>query len=191
MGTENITNLIHQWQNGDDAAINQLMPLVYDQLHEIAWKSQGIKGGDVTMRPTALVNEAFIKLQKSHHEVVDRTHFFAAAALTMRHIMVDFIRHKNRGKRGGGKTHVMFEDYLSAEQDQLIATPDIVDLNEALESLEKTDQRKARMIELHYFAGLSYTEIAEVQSISAATVGRELKFSKAWLANELQRIQND
>ncbi|WP_395375952.1 ECF-type sigma factor [Marinicella sp. W31] len=188
MGTENITSLIRQWQRGDDAVINELMPLIYDQLHDIAWKSHGVKGGDITMRPTVLVNEAFIKLQKNNHEVVDRTHFFAAAALTMRHIMVDFIRHKQRDKRGGGKTHVVFDNHIYAEQTSPSSSPDIVDLNDALENLEKMDARKAQMVELHYFAGLSYTEIAEVQSVSAATVGRELKFAKAWLANELQRL---
>lgn len=191
MKTGNITNLINQWQNGDEQVIHQLMPLIYDQLHEIAWKSYGAKSGDVTMRPTVLVNEAFIKLQNSHHEVVDRTHFFAAAALTMRHIMVDFIRHQQRDKRGGNITHVLFEDYMNPESKSNMESPGIVDMHEALKKLESLDPRKARIVELYYFAGLNYAEISEVQSVSLATVGRELKFAKAWLASELASMNTD
>ncbi len=183
MDTHNITRLINRWKKGDKEVINDLMPLIYNQLHEIARYSQGVRLGDVTMRPTALVHEAFIKIQNNNQEVLDRKHFFAAAALTMRRIMIDFARNKKRAKRGGDQTKVQFDDNNSFRQNN--ESTDIIDLNDALNLLEKNDKRKAQIIELHYFGGLSYDEIADILSISLATVGRELKFAKAWLAKEL------
>ena len=179
-----ITLLLNRWQGGDQNVMHELMPLIYDQLHEIAWRHQNTNSGDITMRPTAIVNEAFLRLANSHKHIINRKHFFGAAAITIRHILVDFARHKSRAKRGGGRTQLAYDDEKSAVA---TTTTDVIELNEALHQLESIEPRKVRIIELHYFTGLNYDEIAEVLQISPATVGRELKFTKAWLNKELKK----
>lgn len=183
---KSITGLLQQWRSGDQDAVNELMPLIYDQLHALAWRCHNGDGGDVTLRPTVLVHEAFLRLQGSDLEFVDRTHFFAVAAITMRRLLVDFARHRLRDKRGGGMAHVEFRDSRVSPEEVEEETYGILALDEAMELLAERDPRKARIVELHFFAGLNYDEIAEVLHVSAATVGRDLKFAKAWLARELE-----
>jgi RNA polymerase sigma factor (TIGR02999 family) len=183
---KSITGLLQQWRSGDQDAVNKLMPLIYDQLHTLAWRFHHGDGGDVTLRPTVLVHEAFLRLQGSDLEFVDRTHFFAVAALTRRRLLVDFARHRLREKRGGGMTRVEFSDSRVSPQLAGDETYGILALDEAMELLAQRDARKARIVEMHFFAGLSYDEIADVLGISAATVGRELKFAKAWLGREIE-----
>lgn len=184
MNMGNITRLINKWGSNKQKVGDELIPLIYDHLHKIAWKTLGVKSGDVTMRPTVLVHEAFLKLQNQHNIIIDRNHFYAIAALTMRHIMVDFVRQRQREKRGGTKTNIQFNDSILTDNSE--NHTDIIALNDALNMLENQDPRKSSIIEQHYFAGLNYEEIAQIQSISVTTVGRELKFAKAWLANKLK-----
>jgi len=177
-----VTSLLRRWGEGDKEALDQLMPLVYDQLRSLAGKCLASGIPQHTLRATALVNEAYVRLVQSDLTFNDRVHFFAVAARLLRHILVDHAKGLNRQKRGGGAEKVNFDEAILVSPQ----TPSgIVELDEALSRLAALDQRKADVIELLFFGGLTYDEVAAALHISPATVHRELRMAKAWLHKEL------
>lgn len=177
-----VTTLLRQWRSGDADALQQLTPLIYGDLHRIAARNLRAERPDHTLQATALVNEAFLQLAEANVEIEDRAHFLAIAARMMRRILTDYGRARRSQKRGGGVTPVtLIEDRVA----DLPAT-DIVDLDEALDALSTFDERKADILVLHYYGGMTYGETAIALSISEATVDRHLRLAKAWLATELQ-----
>lgn len=178
-----MTLLLHEWRGGDEAAFGELMPLVYQELHKVAASYLRKERPGHTLRPTELVDEAYLRLAASEGmKVNDRVHFFGIAARVMRQILVDHARKHNAGKRGAGDAPVTFDDQL-VHRDR---PGDLVALDDALEALAKLDERKARAIELHYFGGLTHTEIAEVLGVHANTVNRDLQLGLAWIRRELE-----
>jgi RNA polymerase sigma factor (TIGR02999 family) len=180
-----ITQMLVNWRAGDDQALNQLMPLVHDNLRQLANKYMRNEQAGHTLQATALVNEAFLKLCDSSIGWQSRAHFIAIAARAMRQILVDHAKSKRRQKRGGNDLQVTLHEAQIADDH---SEPDVLDIEEALNNLTKVDERKAHIIELNIFGGMTYDEIAEVLNISTATVDRELRFSRAWLQNALRDI---
>lgn len=178
-----ITQLLHEWREGDDHALEQLTPLVYDQLKRLA---AGIFKGEPaghTLQPTALVNEAFQRLLGNNVDWQDRTHFYALSARLMRRILVNYANAKNSAKRGGGAFKVtLHEASASTDAD---TDSDIVALDMALRKLAEFDQRKAEMLELHYFGGLTYVELANLMQLAESTVHQDLRTAKAWLQSRM------
>jgi RNA polymerase sigma factor (TIGR02999 family) len=181
---EAVTRLLQAWRGGDQAALNGLMPIVYDQLRLIAGNYFKSEAPGHTLQATAVVHEAFLRLAGSDVEWRDRAHFLAIAASTMRRILVDHARSNRRDRRGGGAVAFSLEEAIvvSSEPDA-----QVVRLDDALTALAALDERKARILEFMYFGGLTYAETAEALAISEATVHRELKMAKAWLRHELRR----
>lgn len=181
-GRETVTRLLQQWNAGDRAALDELMPVVYDQLHRLAAKCLRSERSDHTLRATALVNEAYLRLVNADVEWADRVHFFAIAARILRRILVDHAKANRRAKRGGGAEKVVLDEAVMVGPQ----TGDgIIELDLALQRLAVHDQRKSEIIELLCFGGLTYDETAAALKISPATVHRELKLAKAFLHREL------
>ena len=183
--TEEITQLLLAWGQGDQAALERLLPLVYEEMRQIAHHHMRRQRPDHTLQTTALVNEAYLRLvnwKEARWE--NRAHFFGVAAQLMRRILVDFARARNYEKRGGGHRHVQLEEaaLLPIRRDA-----DFVALDDALKSLSALDARKARIVELKFFGGLSVEEIAEALQTSPRTVMREWNLARAWLFRELSR----
>jgi RNA polymerase sigma-70 factor, ECF subfamily len=181
---DRVTQLLAEWSDGDNAALVELTPLVYEELRRLAHHFMEGQRPDHTLQTTALVDEAYLRLaDQTKPSWQNRAHFFAVAARAMRQILVNYARSKRAQKRGGGALKVELDEaaIVSPEQSQAI-----VDLHEALERLGTLDSRKARVVELKYFGGLNHDEIAEVMKVSAVTVRRDWVFAKAWLYNELQ-----
>jgi RNA polymerase sigma factor (TIGR02999 family) len=178
-----ITQLLHQWREGNREALDQLMPLIYDELRRLAGHYLKSERPSHTLQATALVNEAYIRLVDMDVPWEDRAHFFAVAARLLRRILVDHAKSHRRAKRGGGQAQVTLNEYVaSGETDK-----DIIALDDSLRSLAEFDERKSQIIELHFFGGLTYEEMAEALRISPATVHRELRLAKAWLHHELNK----
>jgi RNA polymerase sigma factor (TIGR02999 family) len=180
-----VTQLLQEWSRGDNAALAELTPLVYEELWRLAHHYMERERPGHTLQTTALVNEAYLSLaDQSDPNWQSRAHFFAAAARAMRQILVDYARSNRAQKRGGGGAKIELDEtaIISPEQSR-----EIVDLHEALERLDTLDSRKARVVELKYFGGLNHDEIAEVMKVSTVTVRRDWVFAKAWLHNELHR----
>lgn len=180
----NITELLVDWSNGDRAALDKLMPLVERELHRLAHHYMRHEDRDHTLQTTALVNEAYLRLvDQKHTRWQNRAHFFGIAAQIMRRILMNYARDQNRQKRGGRAIHVSLSkaEVMPAEKDR-----ELISLNDALIRLEELDERKARVVELRYFGGLSVDEVAEVLGVAAITVMRDWQFAKAWLARELK-----
>jgi RNA polymerase sigma factor (TIGR02999 family) len=177
-----VTRLLRQWSEGDKAALDQLMPLVYDQLRSVAARCLASQQPAHTLRATALVNEAYVRVVQSDLAFNDRVHFFAVAARLLRHILVDHARAQNRQKRGDGVQRLTLDEAILVSPE---APSGIVELDEALSRLALQDQRKSDVIELIFFGGLTYDEVAAALHISTATVHRELRMAKAWLHREL------
>lgn len=182
MTDQHITQLLRNWVDGDQESLDELTPLVYSQLHDIAEKIFRAERSDHTLQTTALVNEAYIRLVDVDVEWKDRTHFFALAARMMRRILVDHAVARVAEKRGGGARKLPLEEVI-------VVSPqlgeDVLNLNEALTELAAIDERKARILELHYFGGLTYDEMKEVLELSTSTLDREMRFAKAWLRTRL------
>jgi len=180
-----VTTLLVNWTGGDDAAMHELLPLVYEELRHVARRQMAGERKGHVLQPTALVNEAFLRLVDLQQiRWRNRAHFFAMAARLMRRILVEDARARAFRKRGGGAPHVTFDENVRSLQ----LTPDhIVALDDALKALAVTHERKARVVELRYFGGLSVEEAASVLGISAETVMRDWKFAKTWLLRELSR----
>ncbi len=178
-----VSQLLAQWKAGDGQAREQLLPLVYDELKRVARRHLRGEAEGHTLQTTALVHEAYLRLVGTDLSWEGRRHFLAVAAQVMRRVLVDHARGRGRAKRGGGITAVALQEELAAAP----ARPaDLLDLDEALERLSSLDPRKAQVIDLLYFGGLSYDETAAVLGISPATVHRDLRLARAWLFRELQ-----
>jgi RNA polymerase sigma-70 factor (ECF subfamily) len=177
-----VTRLLQRLSTGDREAFDHLVPLVYDQLRKLASRSLRSARGDHTLRATALVHEAYLRLADAGGAWQDRVHFYAVAARVMRSILVDYARAAKRQKRGSGAERVTFDDALIVSAATI---PGITDLDEALGRLEAQDARKAKIVELLFFGGLTYEETAAALGISEATVHRDLKMAKAWLHRDL------
>lgn len=180
-----MTQLLAAVHEGDSNASAKLLPLVYEELRKLAKARMSHEAAGQTLQPTALVHEAYLRLVGDTNVGWDnRGHFFAAAALAMRRILVERARSRNRIKRGGGRARVELTDgALTVEP----PSDDLVILDEALERLEKTDKRKADVVMLRYFAGLSIDETAAALGVSPATVKNEWTFARAWLHREVAR----
>lgn len=181
---EQFTELLHRCQGGSKEALDQLMPVIYDELRKLAGRYLRAERPDHTLRATALVNEAYVRLAGSQVVYQDRIHFYAVAARTLRHILVDYAKTRKRGKRGGGAESLTFDEAIlvGPESDR-----GLVELDDALNGLAQKDPGKARIVELLFFGGLTLEEAAEVLGTSRATVFREMKMAKAWLHREMTR----
>jgi len=178
-----VTQLLADWSHGDDAALAELTPLVYEDLRCLAHRHMGGERPDHTLQTTALVNEAYLRLaDQTNPSWQNRAHFFALAARAMRQILVNYAKSYRAQKRGGGALKVDLDEAALVSMEQ---SKEIVDLHEALERLGTLDSRKARVVELKYFGGLNHGEIAEVMKISTVTVRRDWEFAKVWLYTEL------
>ena len=180
-----VTRLLARWREGDPDVLDSLIPLVYGQLHRIAEGYMRREREDHTLQPTALVNEVYMRLL-SQRKVTwhDRGHFYTFAARIMRNILKDHARAHLAERRGGpGAIRLPLSDEIAWVG---TSSADILDLNRALDRLEKLDQRKAHLIELRFFLALTLEETAEVLSISLSTAERDLKFSRSWLHHELR-----
>ena len=181
-----VTQLLQQWSHGDGSALAELTPLVYEELRRLAHHFMEGQRPNHTLQTTALVNEAYLRLaDQTSPNWQSRAHFFAVAARAMRQILVSYARSNRAQKRGGGAVRIELDEaaILSPEQSQ-----EIVDLHEALERLDTLDSRKAQVVELKYFGGLNYDEIAEVLKIARMTVRRDWEFAKLWLYTELHSV---
>ena len=183
MTDRSITQLLHGWRAGDDAALEALTPLVYDQLKQLASRIFRNESAGHTLQPTALVNEAFQQLVSADIDWQDRNHFFALSARLMRRILVNHANTKKAAKRGGDALRVTFHDAQASSPAENNA--EILALDTALEELAVFDKRKAEILELHYFAGLTYAELADVMQIAESTVHQDLRTAKAWLHQRL------
>jgi RNA polymerase sigma-70 factor (ECF subfamily) len=177
-----VTKLLQEWSNGNKGALDELMPLVYDQLRRLASRCLRDECPDHTLRATALVNEAYLRLVDADVAWQDRAHFFAIAARLLRRVLVDHAKSHNRQRRGGGAEKITFDEAVLVGPE---VSSGILDLDEALQRLATHDERKSQIIELLFFGGLTYDETAVALSISPATVHRELIMAKAWLHREL------
>lgn len=177
-----VTTYLRQWRDGDDSARDRLVDVVYQELHRLAEQAMRGEREGHTLQPTDLVSEAYLRLVAADVEWEDREHFYAVAARIMRRILVDHARAKQAAKRGGGRIAVTLEDGAMGDSP---GTPDLLALDQALDRLAEHDERKARAIELHYFAGLSYAETARALGMSEVTVHRDLRMAKAWLYQQL------
>jgi RNA polymerase sigma-70 factor (ECF subfamily) len=180
-----VTQLLLAWRGGDHAAFEQLVQAVYAELHRIARRCMAGERAGHSLQPTALVNEAYLRLVDTQGvDWQNRQHFLSMAARQMRRVLVDIARAKNFGKRGGDAVHITFDHDLPAVQEP---GRDLVVLDDALEALAKVDERKARVVEMRFFGGLSVEESAHALDVSVDTVMRDWKMAKAWLLRELRR----
>ena len=179
-----ITALLANWREGNNAALNKLAPLVYNELRRLADHYMRGQRPDHTLQTTALVNEAYLRLADSKIPAfANRSHFFAVAAKAMRQILVNHAKAQRRQKRGGSANKIRLDEAALVAPEN---TDAILDLNDALERLSMLDSRKAKVVELRYFGGLEQEEIAEVLKISPITVRRDWVFARAWLYRELR-----
>lgn len=177
-----ITLLLQRWRGGDPAALDTLLPLVYDQLRALAARRLHGEAKAKTLGVTGLVHEAYLRLVGTDIPWEDRSHFFAIAARTMRRILVDNARSGMREKRGGGAVRVTFDEGFQAATFQ---PEPLLAIDQALDNLSNADTRKAQAVELCFFGGLTQPEAADVLGVSVPTLERELRFAKAWLRKEL------
>jgi len=180
-----VTQWLIAWSQGDRAALDKLMPLVYDELHRLAHRYMSRERPGHTLQTTALVNEVYLRLvdQKSVNWQ-NRAHFFAIAAQVMRQVLVDYARRRRYRKRGGQAVKVSLDEAAIVSQEHGV---DLVALDEALTSLAAIDPRKSQIVELRFFGGLSVEETAEVLKVSPRTVMREWSLARAWLYRELSQ----
>jgi RNA polymerase sigma factor (TIGR02999 family) len=180
-----VTQLLRQWGNGDKAALNELMPVVYNQLHKLASRCMRAERPEHTLRATALVHEAYLRLVESDVAWQDRVHFFAVSARLLRRILVDHAKANRRYKRGGGAEKIPLDEAVLIGPQ---SPAGLLDLDMALERLAEQDKRKSEIVELLCFGGLTYDETAAALHISPATVHRELQLARAWLHRELSEV---
>ena len=174
-----VTQLLKDWSSGDSTALDRLIPIVYDELRAVATRYLRRERQDHTLQPTALVNEAYLRLiDQKQVQWQNRAHFVGVAAQMMRRILVDHARNHNRAKRGGGARKVSLDEAVALSGER---AHELVELDEALAALARFDERKSRVVEMRYFGGLSVEETAEVLNVSEITVARDWKLAKAWL----------
>ena len=180
--THEVSRLLAEWANGNKQALDDLTPLVYRELRQLAASYLRKEDPGHTLQPTALVHEAYLRLVDQKSPAWEgRSHFFGVAARLMRQILVDHARKRQAGKRVGHK--VSLEEVVSFQPER---SRDLVALDHGLKALEELDPRKCKAVELRYFAGLSMDEIAETLAVSAVTVRRDLRMAEAWLLHEMQ-----
>jgi RNA polymerase sigma factor (TIGR02999 family) len=180
---DEVTKLLKDWSAGDQSALEQLMPLVYEELRRLAHHHMRREKPGNTLQTSALVNEAYVRLVgQGQIEWESRAHFFGIAARLMRQVLVDQARRRNFAKRGGDAIRVSLDEATNAVQEQ---SANVMALDDALKILEKTDPRKSRIVELRFFGGMSIEETATVLKVSPATVMRDWTFARAWLRKEM------
>ncbi len=183
-----VTRWLRAWSRGDESALAKLVPLVYGELHRRARFFMGRERAGHSLQPTALIHEAYLRLMGSKPvDCRDRRHFYALASRLMRQVLVQHSRTHSARKRGGGAAPLAFDETLVASEQ----APDLVRLDEALQALAQTDDRKSRVVELRFFGGLSVEETADVLEVSAQTVQRDFRLAKAWLLREMKRGERD
>lgn len=183
--THEVTQLLIEWSNGDKAALDKLMPLIYDELRRLAHHYMSREHPGHTLQTTAVVNEAYLRLiNRKHVHWQNRAHFFAIAATLMRSILVDHARSHAYAKRGGGVRKVALDEAMIISEER---AAEVVALDEALGQLAEIDPRQSRIVEMRFFAGLTIEETAEVLSLSPATIKREWSTAKAWLYHKLSK----
>jgi RNA polymerase sigma factor (TIGR02999 family) len=185
VSSNQVTELLTRWSNGEEAAREKLVPLVYDELRRVARRCLAGQPRDQTLQSTALVHEAYLRLV-GRNEVhwQNRVHFFAVAARLMRGILVDHARMRSASKRGGGNLTLTLDDALASPKQREV---DLVALDEALNALASLDPKQGELVELRFFAGLSIEDTSRVLGISPATVKREWATARAWLYGEMNR----
>ena len=178
-----ITQLLAEWSDGNQSALDELYPLVYEELHRLARRYMSRERKGHTLQTTALINEAYVRLvDQKNVRWANRSHFFAISAQIMRRILIDHARRQGYAKRGGGAKQVSLEEAAIVAPDQ---ASELVRLDEALKSLAKVDERRCHVVELRYFGGLSNEEIAGVLKVSENTVTRDWNLARAWLYQQL------
>ena len=178
-----ITLLLIDWSKGDEYALEQLMPLVYEELRQMARNYMRRQPSGHTFQTTELIHEAYLKIAGGKEKQwQNRAHFFGVAAKAMRHILADYARSKSRGKRGGWQNRITFVEDIAVSSGR---SAEIVALDEALNQLAVLDERKVRVVEMKFFGGLTFEEIAGVLRISLVTVKRDWQFAQTWLLREL------
>lgn len=181
--SQNVTQLLLAWERGDEAARDELIPLVYEALRRIArYHLRGERAGH-TLQTTALINEAYLKLVEQSVPWQSREHFFGIAARLMRQILVDYARARQRLKRGGDRQQIS----ITAAEIEHGEAADLLALNDALETLAEADPQRSQIVELRFFGGLTIEETAQVMGISTASVERGWRAARAWLQTELAR----
>ena len=180
---QSITALLNRWGSGDKDAEAALTPMVYDELQRVAKRLFRTESKSHTLQPTAIVHEAFVKLVEVDVTWQDRAHFFSLAARMMRRLLVNHANARNAAKRGGDAIKVTLIESAVAES----VDADLLDLEEALQALAELDTRKAELIELQYFGGLSFKEMEEVTGLSSSTLDRDLRMARAWLKDQLAK----
>ena len=186
--SQNITKLLLNWRNGDQEALDRLMPLVYEELRRMANYYMRNERKGHTLQTSALVNEAYLRLVDHENiEWQNRSHFFGLAAQAMRRILVDHARSRNYQKRGGAAQQVSLDEAATLAEDR---AAELIALDDALQELAKLDPRKSQIVEMRYFGGLTGEEVAEALSISTATVSRDWETAKAWLLRELSKSES-
>lgn len=179
----NVTQLLVAWNDGDQAARDELMSVVYQELHRLAHHYMKRESPGHTLQTSALVNEAFLRLvDQKNVQWQNRAHFFGIAAQMMRRILVDYARQRRYAKRGGGARQITLDEGLVVSDER---NAEVVELSEALDRMAEFDQRKAQTVELRFFGGLSVEETAEVLAVSPGTVMRDWTLAKAWLRREM------
>jgi RNA polymerase sigma factor (TIGR02999 family) len=187
--TREITQLLRAWSEGDESALDNLMPIVYDELHRMAQRYMAHESPGHVLQATALVNEAYLRLVDSAHaNWQNRAHFFAVCAQAMRRILVDYARSRQAMKRGGESRPLELKEALAAAQQPGV---DLVALDDALKALAALDPRMSQVVELRFFGGLSLEETAEVLKVSSDTVLRDWNLAKSWLRCEISGEKPD
>jgi RNA polymerase sigma-70 factor, ECF subfamily len=180
---QDVTSLLRAWSLGDEQALQQLIPVVYEELRRVASRQMAGERASHTLQTTALIHEVYVRLvDVPGASVRSRAHFFAMCARLMRNVLVDFARSRGYQKRGGGAAHVALDEALLVSP---APDPDLVELDEALERLAAVDRRKSQVVELRFFGGLSVEDTAEALDVSPETVMRDWKLAKAWLLREM------
>jgi RNA polymerase sigma factor (TIGR02999 family) len=183
MDSKHVTELLLKWRKGDQRALPELIPIVYEQLRQIAHRHLQRERPEHTLQSTALVHEAYMRLAKQEPVLAnDRTHFVALASRLMRQILVDYARGHNASKRGADRRVELDTGVAIAK----VKSVDVVELNDALDSLAQIDEQQSRIVELRFFGGLTTEETAEILEISPATVKRDWSVAKSWLTRQMK-----
>jgi RNA polymerase sigma-70 factor, ECF subfamily len=185
LSSRDVTQLLRSWNEGENVALQKLIPLVHAELTRLAHHYMSGEQTGHTLQTTALVNETYLRLvDSSQVSWQNRTHFFAVSAQLMRRILVDFARSRNRSKRGAGAERVNLEEAMVISKAPDI---DLVELDKALDRLAEVDAQKSQIVELRFFGGLTFEEVSEVMKISSTTVRRDLRLAQAWLLREIDK----
>ncbi|HET8677000.1 MAG TPA: sigma-70 family RNA polymerase sigma factor [Blastocatellia bacterium] len=180
---DEVTQLLLDWGSGDKAALDKLMPLVYEELRRLAHRYMGRERPGHTLQTTAIVNEAYLRLiDQRNVQWQNRAHFFGIASHLMRRVLASYARSRRYAKRGGGARQVSLDEAMIVSEERVA---DMVALDEALNALAEIDERKSRIVEMRFFGGLSIEETAEVLGVSPGTVMRDWTLAKAWLRREI------